>query len=81
MKGKRSVEMSLFGKKKAEPKFEYDSNRHKAVLKCSICNGEQVAGFKDTQSGHFYEVMLIRSGRDLDSFMEMYDLSSVTKEY
>ena len=36
--------MSLFGKKKAEPKFEYDPNRHKAVLKCSICNGEQVAG-------------------------------------
>lgn len=81
MKGKRSVEMSLFGKKKAEPKFEYDPNRHKAVLKCSICNGEQVAGFKDTQSGHFYEVMLIRSGQDLDSFMEMYELSSVTKEY
>ena len=62
-------------------KGEYDPNRHKAVLKCSICNGEQVAGFKDTQSGHFYEVMLIRSGRDLESFMEMYDLSSVTKEY
>lgn len=69
MKGKRSVEMSLFGKKKAEPKFEYDPNRHKAVLKCSICNGEQVAGFKDTQSGHFYEVMLIRSGRDFHFFL------------
>ena len=73
--------MSLFGKKNAEPKFEYDPNRHKAVLKFSICNGEQVAGFKDTPSGQLYEVMLIRSGRDLDSFMEMYDLSSVTKEY
>ena len=81
MKGKRSVEMSLFGKKKAEPKFEYDHNRHKAVLKCSICNGEQVAGFKDTQSGQFYEIMLIRNWQDLDSFMEMYELSSVTKEY
>ena len=73
--------MSLFGKKKTETKFEYDPNRHKAVLKCSICNGEQVAGFKDTQSGHFYEVMLIRNGKDLDSFIEMYDLSSVIKEY
>ena len=48
---------------------------------CSICNGEQVAGFKDTQSGHFFEIMLIRNGQDLDSFMEMYELSSVTKEY
>ena len=73
--------MSLFGKKKAEPQFEYVPCRHKAVLKCSICNGEQVAGFKDTQSGHFYEVMLIRNGKDLDSFIEMYDLSSVIKEY
>ena len=73
--------MSLFGKKKTETKFEYDPNRHKAVLKCSICNGEQVAGFKDTQSGHFFEVTLIRNGQDLDSFMEMYELSSVTKEY
>ena len=73
--------MSLFGKKKAESKFEYNPNIHKAVLKCSICNGEQVAGFKDTQSGHFYEVMLIRNGQDLDSFIEMYDLSSVIKEY
>ena len=73
--------MSLFGKKKTETKFEYDPNRHKAVLKCSICNGEQVAGFKDTQSGHFCEVTSIRNGQDLDSFMEMYNLSSVTKEY
>ena len=73
--------MSLFGKKKTETKFEYDPNRDKAVLKCSICNGEQVAGFKDTQSGHFFEVTLIRNGQDLDSFMEMYNLSSVTKEY
>ena len=22
--------------------FEYDPNRHKVVLKCSLCNGEQV---------------------------------------
>ena len=73
--------MSLFGKKKAEPKFEYEPNRHKAVLKCSICNGEQVAGCKDTQSGHFFEVMLVGNGQDLDSFMEMYDFSAVTKEY
>ena len=73
--------MLLFGRKKAESKFEYNPNIHKAVLKCSICNGEQVAGFKDNQSGHFYEIMLIRNGQDLDSFMAMYELSSVTKEY
>lgn len=61
--------------------MEYDPEKQRAVLKCSICNGEQVAGFKDKQTGHFIEVMLIKNGQDLDAFMEMYDLSAVTKEY
>ena len=74
--------MRLFGKKKvATPIVEYDPEKQRAVLKCSICNGEQVAGFKDKQTGHFIEVMLIKNGQDLDAFMEMYDLSAVTKEY
>lgn len=61
--------------------MEYDPEKQRAVLKCSICNGEQVAGFKYKQTGHFTEVMLINYGQDLDAFMEMYDLSAVTKEY
>lgn len=74
--------MGLFGKKKVvAPAVEYDPEKQRAILKCSICNGEQVAGFKDKQTGHFTEVMLIKDGRDLDTFMEMYDLSAVTKEY
>jgi len=74
--------MGLFGKKKVvAPAVEYNPEKQRAVLKCSICNGEQVAGFKDKQTGHFTEVMLIKDGRDLDTFMEMYDLSAVTKEY
>lgn len=74
--------MGLFGKKKvAAPLIEYDPEKQRAILKCSICNGEQVAGFKDKQTGHFTEVMLIRNGQDLDTFMEMYDLSAVSKEY
>ena len=74
--------MGLFGKKKESiPVIEYDPEKQRPVLKCSICNGEQVAGFKDKQTGHFTEVMLIRNGQDLDAFMEMYDLSAVSKEY
>lgn len=74
--------MGLFGRKKlSAPAIEYNSEKQRAVLKCSICNGEQVAGFKDKQTGHFTEVMLIRNGQDLDTFMEMYDLSAVSKEY
>ena len=33
----------LFKKKK----LTYDKDNKKPVIKCSICNGEQVAGFKD----------------------------------
>ena len=74
--------MGLFGKKRVEiPVVEYEPEKQRAVLKCSICNGEQVAGFKDKQTGHFTEVMLIKDDRDLDTFMEMYDLSTIAKEY
>ena len=72
----------MFGKKKKEfPVVEYNPDKERAILKCSICNGEQVAGFKDKQTGHFTEVMLIKNGQDLDAFMEMYDLSAISKEY
>jgi len=73
--------MGLFRKKKPVPVIEYDPEMQRAVLKCSICNGEQVAGFKDKQTGHFTEVMLIKNDQDLDRFMKMYDLNSVSKEY
>lgn len=72
----------MFGKKKREiPKVEFDRENQRAVLKCSICNGEQVAGFKDRQTGHFTEVMLIKNPGDLSRFLAMYDLETVTKEY
>lgn len=53
----------------------------RAVLHCSICTGEQVAGFKDEQTGKFEEVCLIRDESDLKKFMETYGLESVPKEY
>ena len=67
--------------KKKQKKIEYDTTNKKAVLNCSICNGEQVAGFKDWDTGHFDEIMLIRNAADLDSFMEMYDVATISKEY
>lgn len=74
--------MGLFGKKKImEPAFKYEPEKHRAVIRCSICTGEQAAGFKDRQTGRFTEVMLIKSNRDLDIFKETYGLSSVDKEY
>ena len=67
--------------KKKQKKIEYDTTNKKAVLKCSICTGEQVAGFKDIHTGHFDEIMLIRDAVDLDAFMKMYDVAVISKEY
>ena len=67
--------------KKKPHKTRYDKTNKKAVLKCSICTGEQVAGFKDIHTGHFDEIMLIRDAADLDAFMEMYDVAAISKEY
>ena len=43
----------MFGKKKMSP--SYDPAAQKPVLRCSICTGEQVAGFQDLHTGHFTE--------------------------
>lgn len=69
----------MFQKKKKF--FQYDKNNQQPVLKCSICTGEQVAGFKDIHTGKFTEIMLIQNEKDLDAFMKMYGISGVTKEY
>lgn len=62
-------------------KKTYDKENFRPVLHCSICNGEQVAGFKNIHTGKFEEVTLIRSNRELDDFMKLYDISTITKEY
>ena len=67
--------------KKNYKKITYDTENKRAVLRCSICTGEQVAGFKDVNSGHFEDIMLIRDSADLDEFMRMYGVTEITKEY
>lgn len=74
--------MGMFGKKKeSAPIVEYNPKKQRAVIKCSICNGEQVAGFKDIHTGKIEEVMLIKNQADLDKFKKMYGIEEVTKEY
>lgn len=73
----------MFGKKnniKTDIK-QYDIKDWKPIIKCSICNGEQVAGFKDIHTGKFEEIMLIRDNNDLTVFMNRYGLTDVSKEY
>ena len=84
--------MGLFSKR--TEKKTYDRSNQKPVikasirvsnrpmLKASICNGEQVAGFKDIHTGKIEEVMLIRRAEDLETFKTMYGIEGeITKEY
>lgn len=70
----------MFGRK-AVKKKTYDQENLRPILRCSICNGEQVAGFKNIHTGKFEEVMFIRNEKDLAEFKEMYDIETITKEY
>lgn len=69
------------GKGKSRPPVTFDPKQQKAVMRCSICTGEQVAGFQDIHTGKFEEVMLIRGEADLQSFKEQYGVEDVTKVY
>ena len=59
----------------------FDPQKQKAVLRCSICTGEQVAGFKDLQTGKFEEVLLIQKEEDLELFQKKFHITEMTKEY
>ena len=64
----------MFFKKKAVKKA-YDIENQKPVIKCSICNGEQVAGFVNIHNNVFEDVMLIRCREDLEMFREQYGIT------
>lgn len=64
----------MFGRRKKQVVSTYDKSGKIPVLRSSICTGEQVAGFKDTASGKFQELMLIRDDRDLSEFLRQYQV-------
>jgi hypothetical protein len=69
----------MFGKK--SEKRAYDTTKLKPALHCSICTGEQVAGFKNLETGKFEDIMLIKSDKDLKAFKEMYGIEELEKDY
>lgn len=73
----------MFGRKKNRDteKKQYDAAVCKPVLRCSICTGEQVAGFQDLRTGRFEEVELIRNDRELQDFLDRYGLKDIEKIY
>ena len=77
--------LPIFSSKKAKKEthlpLSFDSETQKPILRCSICTGEQVAGFKNLNTGKFEEVMLIKNEKDLTEFMSRYGISEISKEY
>lgn len=71
----------MFRKKKRETAF--DRENQKPVIRSSICTGEQVAGFKDVNTGRFTEIMVIRNEKELSEFLKKYNLvkTDITKEW
>ena len=62
-----------FGKRNTA-KTGYDEAVKTPVIRCSICTGEQVAGFQRKDTGTFEEVMLIRNAADLQAFRDAYGI-------
>ncbi len=72
--------MGMF--KKNIVKRPYDKENQKPIIKASICNGEQIAGFKNIHTGKMEEVMLVKSPEDIAYFKSMYGIEEeITKEY
>ena len=59
----------------------YDKEKTKPAIRCSICNGEQVAGFLNKRSGHFEEIALIRSPKDLENFKKTYGITEDVEKF
>ena len=73
--------MGLFSfksaKKLSAPPF--DPAAEEPAIRCSICTGEQVAGFRSKRTGQFREVTLIRTPKDLEGFKKDYGVEDLKK--
>ena len=68
-------------KEKSVLSLSFDVETQKPVLRCSICTGEQVAGFKNLKTGKFEEVMLVKNDKGLTEFMNRCGISEISREY
>lgn len=70
--------MPFFGKKKKAdryiPRKSYDTENLVPVIKCSTCNSDRVAGFKNIHTGKIEEVMFIADDDDMAEFIRTYGL-------
>ena len=75
--------MPLFRKKTPkETAVRFDPERYTPVIRCSICTGEQSAGFRDRETGRVEEIMAIRDEKDLAEFRSQYGITGeIAKVY
>ncbi len=68
--------MSIFSRRReqSDPLAAFPPDRFEPVVRSSICTGERVACMRDRESGRLREVMLIRTGEDLEAFCKAYGL-------
>lgn len=59
----------------------YDKEKTKPAIRCSICTGEQVAGFLNKRSGQFEEITLIREPKDLENFKKTYGITGDVEKF
>ena len=73
----------VFSKRKKPASADYDKGEKVPVIRSSICTGERVAGFKNLSNGKFDELMLIRDDRDLQEFLQTYQIEEkeIKKEW
>jgi hypothetical protein len=67
----------LFAKKTHHEVRPWNSAKQTPAIRCSICTGEQEAGFIDRETGAFTGVMLVQSEADLNSFRDTYRLGDM----
>lgn len=77
--------MGLFSRNKEKerkvPLPDFDRETELPVVRCSICNGEMVAGFKNRHNGRFREYGMVRSSREIEEFRILCGVDQVPKEY
>ena len=72
----------IFSKLKKTKTKTYDRQTQEPLIKASICNGEQVAGFRDLKTGRFEEILFVRKPSDIEAFKAEYGIEGeIRKEY
>ena len=71
----------FFHKKNKKSPGHYDPSVQKPAIRCSICTGEQTAGFLDRETGSFTDVMLLRNEEDLRQFCEEYGITEAPEKF